>query len=84
MAGADGAPLAHVFVPKGTNVLVGVRACNRSAALWGADAEAWRPARWLAPLPKAVEAASVPGVYSHLYVLRFCWCMPGADACATG
>ena len=68
MPGADGAPLDRVFVPAGSHVLVGVRACNRSAALWGPDADTWRPARWLAPLPKAVEAANVPGVYSHLCV----------------
>ena len=65
MAGADGAPLAHVFVPKGTNVFVGVRACNRSAALWGADADAWRPERWLAPLPESVTGARVPGLYAN-------------------
>ncbi|KAH9918750.1 cytochrome P450 [Epithele typhae] len=26
----------------------------------------WRPERWLAPVPAAVEAARIPGVYSHL------------------
>ncbi|EJF57366.1 cytochrome P450 [Dichomitus squalens LYAD-421 SS1] len=66
MRGADGSTIENVFVPKGSNVLIGVRACNRNKALWGDDAEEWKPERWLKPLPKAVEAASIPGVYSHL------------------
>lgn len=67
MRGSDGSMLSHIPIPKGTNVLVGVRACNRNKALWGEDAEEWKPERWLAPLPKAVEDASIPGVYSNLY-----------------
>ncbi|KAH9847439.1 cytochrome P450 [Lenzites betulinus] len=66
MRGEDGSLLDRVIIPKGTNVLVGVRACNRNKALWGEDAEEWKPERWLAPLPKAVEEASIPGVYSNL------------------
>ncbi|KAH9847438.1 cytochrome P450 [Lenzites betulinus] len=66
MPGEDGSMLTRIAVPKGTNVLVGVRACNRNKALWGEDAEEWKPERWLAPLPKAVEDAEIPGVYSHL------------------
>ncbi len=66
---SDGTMIDHIFVPKGSNVLLGVRACNRDKALWGHDAEVWKPERWLQPLPKAVEAASIPGVYSHLSVV---------------
>ncbi|EIW55291.1 cytochrome P450 [Trametes versicolor FP-101664 SS1] len=66
MRGSDGSMLSHIPIPKGTNMLVGVRACNRNKALWGEDAEEWKPERWLAPLPKAVEDASIPGVYSNL------------------
>ncbi|KAI0720771.1 cytochrome P450 [Cerioporus squamosus] len=62
----DGTLIDSIPIPKGTNVLVGVRACNRNKALWGADAEEWRPRRWLEPLPKAVENASLPGVYSNM------------------
>lgn len=67
MRGSDGSILEQIPILKGTNVLVGVRACNRNKALWGEDAEEWKPERWLAPLPKAVEDASIPGVYSNLY-----------------
>ncbi|CDO70522.1 hypothetical protein BN946_scf184569.g65 [Trametes cinnabarina] len=66
MRGTDGSVMESVVVPKGTNVLVGVRACNRNKAIWGEDAEEWKPERWLKPLPKAVEDASIPGVYSNL------------------
>ncbi|KAI0642567.1 cytochrome P450 [Trametes meyenii] len=66
MHGSNGSMLDSVVVPKGTNVLVGVRACNRNKALWGDDAEEWKPDRWLKPLPKELEDASVPGVYSNL------------------
>ncbi|KAI0676559.1 cytochrome P450 [Trametes maxima] len=66
MHGSDGSILDSIVVPKGTNVLVGVRACNRNKALWGDDAEEWKPDRWLKPLPKELEDASIPGVYSHL------------------
>lgn len=71
MRGSDGSILEQIPIPKGTNVLVGVRACNRNKALWGEDAEEWKPERWLAPLPKAVEDASIPGVYSNLYAHPF-------------
>ncbi|OSD01429.1 cytochrome P450 [Trametes coccinea BRFM310] len=66
MHGNDGSILESVVIPKGTNVLVGVRACNRNKALWGEDADEWKPERWLKPLPKTLEDASVPGVYSNL------------------
>ena len=57
----------ELVIPRGTNIFVGMMACNRSKALWGDDAYEWKPERWLAPLPEAVEKAAVPGVYSHLY-----------------
>lgn len=41
---------------------------NRNKALWGEDADEWKPERWLLPLPKTLEDAHIPGVYSHLLV----------------
>ncbi|RPD55983.1 cytochrome P450 [Lentinus tigrinus ALCF2SS1-6] len=64
--GSDGTVIDSIPVPKGTNLLVGVRACNRNKALWGEDAEEWKPERWLKPLPKALENANIPGVYSNM------------------
>ncbi|KAI0696779.1 cytochrome P450 [Cerioporus squamosus] len=47
-------------------VIANIRACNRDPALWGPDAEEWRPSRWLEPLPRELEEAHIPGVYSHM------------------
>ena len=45
--GVDGQLIAEVPVPKGTTILVGVRASNRNPELWGPDAKEWKPERWL-------------------------------------
>ncbi|KAI0350833.1 cytochrome P450 [Trametes cingulata] len=62
----DGTVLRELVVPRGTNIFVGIMACNRNKALWGEDAYEWKPERWLKPLPEAIEKASVPGVYAHM------------------
>ena len=41
-------------------------ALNRSKAIWGEDAEEWKPERWLSPLPESVAEAKVPRIYSNL------------------
>jgi len=43
---AEDTSLNGVFVPKGTSIVISPFAMNRSAALWGADAEEFRPERW--------------------------------------
>ena len=63
----DGTMLHNIAVPKGTTVVVDLQASNRNPALWGKGAYEWKPERWLAPLPEALENANIPGVYSHLY-----------------
>ena len=62
----DGTLVNALPLPKGTEVLANIQSCNRDPALWGVDAEKWRPERWLEPLPQSIEEARVPGVYSHL------------------
>nr|BAL05185.1 cytochrome P450 [Phanerodontia chrysosporium] len=64
--GVNGETISEIFVPKDTSVIVSIRACNRNKAIWGEDADEWKPERWLSPLPEAVGNAHVPGVYSHL------------------
>lgn len=64
--GLNGEMISEIPVPKNTPVLIGIRACNRNKALWGDDAEEWKPERWLSPLPDALGKAHIPGVYSHL------------------
>lgn len=62
----DGTTVSAIPVPKNTRVVMNITAANRDPTLWGPDADEWRPSRWLEPLPRAVEEAHVPGVYSHL------------------
>ncbi|KAI0768123.1 cytochrome P450 [Trametes elegans] len=64
--GVDGTPIHAISVPKNTTVVCGLLNCNRNKALWGADADEWKPERWLAPLPSTVTEAKIPGVYSNL------------------
>ncbi|KAI0059662.1 cytochrome P450 [Artomyces pyxidatus] len=61
---SDG-PLSAIFVPQGTDTLVHLTAINRSKQIWGADAEEWKPERFLSPLPESVGEAHIPGVYSN-------------------
>ncbi|PIL32248.1 cytochrome P450 [Ganoderma sinense ZZ0214-1] len=65
----DGSFISSLPAPKGTRLITNLAACNVDPVLWGLDASEWKPGRWLEPLPKAVEEARVPGIYSHMYVL---------------
>ncbi|KAI3604512.1 cytochrome p450 [Moniliophthora roreri] len=62
----DGSVLTEIVMPKNTDVFVSILNANRNPAIWGPDADQWKPKRWLEPLPKTVTDAKVPGVYSHL------------------
>ena len=65
--GADGkTQITEIPVKKNTDVIVSIIGVNRSKRIWGEDAEEWKPERWLAPLPAALEDARIPGVYSNL------------------
>ena len=64
--GVDGTQINEIFVPKNTSIIIGIRQCNRSKAIWGDDAAEWKPERWLAPLPETVTDARVPGIYANL------------------
>ena len=66
--GVDGTMIHEIFVPKDTAVVIGILSSNRSKAIWGEDAEEWKPERWLSPLPDSVSEAKVPGIYSNLCV----------------
>ena len=66
--GVDGRLIKEIPVPKGSVVVLNLRACNTYKALWGEDTHEWKPERWLRPLPRAVEEARIPGIYANLYV----------------
>jgi len=63
-------------VPKSTNVLIAIRGANRSADIWGPDAEEWKPERWLSPLPDSVAKARIPGMYRNMMTF-----LAGGHAC---
>ena len=60
--------MSEVAVPKGSQIVINLRAVNTYKAIWGEDALEWKPERWLNPLPRSVEEARIPGIYSHVYV----------------
>ena len=49
--GVDGTMMHEIFVPKDTAIVVALLASNRNKAIWGEDAEEWKPERWLSTLP---------------------------------
>ncbi|KAF8698333.1 cytochrome P450, partial [Rhizoctonia solani] len=56
-----------LHVPRGTRMYVSLGSVNRDKRTWGEDAEDFKPARWLQPLPSTVAESKIPGVYSNLY-----------------
>lgn len=64
--GVDGETMSEIPIPKGTFFVCNLRAVNTNKALWGEDADEWKPERWLKPLPRAVEEARIPGIYANL------------------
>ena len=64
--GVDGTMIHEILVPKDTAVVIGILSSNRSKAIWGEDAEEWKPSRWLEALPKSISDAHLPGVYSPM------------------
>ncbi|KAH9925031.1 cytochrome P450 [Epithele typhae] len=62
----DGTEVSELFVERGTTVTPLFFATNIDRALWGPDANEWKPERWLRAIPKPVEDARIPGVYAHL------------------
>ena len=68
IVGKDGTLLKEIFVPVGTEIVVGVSPINKDKAIWGEDAEEFKPERWLSALPSSVTEARIPGVYANLLV----------------
>ncbi|KAK7694998.1 hypothetical protein QCA50_002186 [Cerrena zonata] len=64
--GKDGNMISEVPLPKGTDLTLGLLGSNINPAIWGEDAEEWKPERFLQPLPEDVTEARIPGVYSNL------------------
>lgn len=54
---AAGEEVRAVHVPAGTNVVISILGANRNKAVWGDDADEWRPERWLTPSGERVGLA---------------------------
>lgn len=66
----DGTYTDSIYVPKGTKVIIANYSANRNKAIWGSDAEEWKPERWVdGNLPQSVLDAKIPGVYANLLVI---------------
>lgn len=58
--------LNSIVIPANTDVVLPITAINRLEACWGADADAFRPDRWLDDsIPEAVK--HLPGGYDHIF-----------------
>ena len=66
ITGNDGNIITEIFVPAGTEMVIGILPINRDKAIWGEDAEEFKPERWMSPLPSSVTDARIPGVYANL------------------
>ncbi|TDL20056.1 cytochrome P450 [Rickenella mellea] len=74
---ADGKrEIKEIPLRKNTTVIIATMAANRSKAIWGADADVWKPERWLESLPKSVSEAHLPGVYASMMTF-----LGGSRAC---
>lgn len=65
----DGLGASEIFIPKDSNMIIGILGANTDTATWGPDALEWKPERWLSSLPDSVVDAHMPGVYSHMWVI---------------
>jgi len=61
-----GTTINEIQLPKNTNVIIGIGAANRDPAIWGEDADEWKPDRWLGKGIPEVAREKLPGVYSGM------------------
>ncbi|KLO12917.1 cytochrome P450 [Schizopora paradoxa] len=62
---------------KGTDIMISILNANRSKAIWGEDAELWKPERWLTS-SETTSDVRLPGVYGNMQVMTF---IGGGHAC---
>lgn len=80
----SGIPISAIPLKNNTSVIIGIAAANRDKDIWGADADEWKPERWLSEDGLSVRAAAggtengerFPGVYSGMMTF-----LGGSRAC---
>jgi len=60
------AEMKEIPLKKNTGIMISILNANRSKAVWGEDADQWKPERWLCALPESVANARLPGVYASM------------------
>jgi len=60
----SGSVIEELYIPQGTHVIVSDIAYNRNKVIWGADADVWRPSRWLDGSVKS--SGTNTGVWANL------------------
>ena len=53
--GKDGNVLKEIFVPAGTELILGIRSINIDKGIWGEDALEFKPERWLGANGRELE-----------------------------
>ncbi|KAF7966090.1 hypothetical protein HWV62_40176 [Athelia sp. TMB] len=76
IAGLDGTDIHEIAVPKGTKLTIAIMHANCDPEIWGADAQEWKPERWLGQLLENVSNTRFPGVYSNMMTF-----LGGSRAC---
>ncbi|GAB1525223.1 hypothetical protein RhiTH_008380 [Rhizoctonia solani] len=59
--------ISNLHIKKGTHLYLSLGSVNRDKQTWGDDADQFKPARWLTPLPGSVADSKIPGVYSNIF-----------------
>lgn len=64
---ADGKKdITAIPLKKGTQLIVSIFNANRSARIWGPDADQWKPERWLKQSSDVSTGTNLPGVYASM------------------
>ena len=67
MKSADGkTTITEIPLRKDQEVMISILNVNQSKAIWGEDAEEWKPDRWMSSLPDSVASARVPSLYASM------------------
>ncbi|KAI0064111.1 cytochrome P450 [Artomyces pyxidatus] len=64
---------SSMFIPRNTTVIVDILGVNRNYDIWGADADEFKPERWLSPLPESVVNARIPGISPNMLTFLGGW-----------
>ena len=62
----SGEPITTLHLTPNTEVHIAISASNRDPAIWGEDADQWKPDRWIGKKVEDVATQRLPGIYSGM------------------